>query len=445
MPSYLVLSMMAFALASAGASTFAASPYEIINLGTLPYPFQPGERWRTGSVGTAISPDGIVAGVSSSGEPVYPGLDPPMSTFVASPGSMQDRGRITYSDPRLRYLNEVYPSVTGINRSGEIVGASFVTYLTAPEFQPRSLPWRPTYFGDAPRAFLTDAGGIHDLGTLPGDNRSWALGISDDRQVIGVSQLVDVANVTRHRSFLYANGSMQDFGSLIDPDYGFTNPLAIEISASGRILAEAEINGQRQNFVYANGQVELLGPAHPEGLFQHISDSGDAFAGAISSGNLVQPVLFKDGVLHQLESFSFERPVFGGQTPIMLTFEARYLDVVGVTSSGQVFGHLDFWNALTGDYGPIPYLYHDGELSLLPELMNTDAWDIDSYAPLTRYLTITDVNDAGEISGIGALVNGGPRAFLMRPIPEPGSFLLALVGLAGFACYRLHSGSRQEK
>src|SRR5581483_6611707 len=64
-------------------------------------------------------------------------------------------------------------------------------------------------------AFLwTKRGGMIDLGTLPGDVYSQALGINDAGQVVGASY---GPSFSTSRAFIYENGTMTDLNALIPP------------------------------------------------------------------------------------------------------------------------------------------------------------------------------------------------------------------------------------
>lgn len=90
-------------------------------------------------------------------------------------------------------LGGPYSGANAINNAGHIVGHASVTPI-------------------AQHAFLYTAGdGMQDLGTLPGDGTSNALGINAFDQIVGYSQSADVLPT---RGFIYNNGVMQDVGTL---------------------------------------------------------------------------------------------------------------------------------------------------------------------------------------------------------------------------------------
>jgi probable HAF family extracellular repeat protein len=89
-----------------------------------------------------------------------------------------------------------------------------------------------------PHAFLwTRAGGIRDLGTLPGDVNSQGLGVNSSLQVVGVS------SGATNRAFLWENGVMQDLNSLVGPDFPDVLIVAQHINEDGVIVGRAVLHG----------------------------------------------------------------------------------------------------------------------------------------------------------------------------------------------------------
>jgi probable HAF family extracellular repeat protein len=80
--------------------------------------------------------------------------------------------------------------------------------------------------------FWTKAGGIQDLGTLPGDNISEATGMNNLGQVVGVS-------FPSSHAFLWQKGVMTDLNSLIAPASQFLLISTGDINDSGEITGQA--------------------------------------------------------------------------------------------------------------------------------------------------------------------------------------------------------------
>jgi probable HAF family extracellular repeat protein len=79
-------------------------------------------------------------------------------------------------------------------------------------------------------------GGRIDLGTLPGDAFSQALGINNWRQVVGISCTAGFANC---RGFVWQNGIMTDLNSLVAPGYSDQIYAAGDINDLGRITGQS--------------------------------------------------------------------------------------------------------------------------------------------------------------------------------------------------------------
>jgi len=105
-----------------------------------------------------------------------------------------------------------------INNQGQVVGVSGVR-------------------GDANfHGFLwTKATGMQDLGTLPGDANSTAIGINDAADVVGVS--LDAS--FNARAYLRQNGIMTDLNTLIPPNSSLSLLVACSINSSGEIVGVA--------------------------------------------------------------------------------------------------------------------------------------------------------------------------------------------------------------
>jgi probable HAF family extracellular repeat protein len=77
---------------------------------------------------------------------------------------------------------------------------------------------------------------MQDLGTLPGDAISEALGINDQGQVVGVSY---GAGFTNPRAFIWQNGVMADLNTLIPSGSSLSLQAAQEINDLGEIAGQA--------------------------------------------------------------------------------------------------------------------------------------------------------------------------------------------------------------
>jgi probable HAF family extracellular repeat protein len=78
--------------------------------------------------------------------------------------------------------------------------------------------------------------GMQDLGTVPGDANSLAIGINDAGQVVGAS--ID-ATLTNVRAFLRQDGKLIDLNTLVPAGYPLYLFTACKIDAAGEIIGLA--------------------------------------------------------------------------------------------------------------------------------------------------------------------------------------------------------------
>jgi probable HAF family extracellular repeat protein len=91
---------------------------------------------------------------------------------------------------------------------------------------------------------------ITDLGTLPGGMRSRALALNERGEIVGFSE----AEGAETHAFLYANGRMQDLGSL-----GKDPVRANAINNHGQIVGASGINAfARHAFLWESGKMKDL-------------------------------------------------------------------------------------------------------------------------------------------------------------------------------------------
>jgi probable HAF family extracellular repeat protein len=76
---------------------------------------------------------------------------------------------------------------------------------------------------------------MRDLGTLPGDSTSQALGINDRRQIVGTSCDADF----NCRAVIWRKGVIADLNALVASGYEDTVTTANDINESGRITGQA--------------------------------------------------------------------------------------------------------------------------------------------------------------------------------------------------------------
>lgn len=160
----------------------------------------------------ALNNHGQVVGISGD-------CDQAVGRFTARHAVMWDHGRLV----RLGDIGgQAWNTPVAINQHGDVVGFANVPGGATPgSFHAHAFLW-------------TRAGGMRDLGTLPGDTGSQALGINDRGQVVGVSY----GGTAGSRAFLWENGTMVDLNTRA-PGYGGHLVAANDIDDVGRITGQA--------------------------------------------------------------------------------------------------------------------------------------------------------------------------------------------------------------
>jgi probable HAF family extracellular repeat protein len=109
-----------------------------------------------------------------------------------------------------------------INERGDVVGFANASAAAGGSFDVHAFLW-------------TRGHGMRDLGTLPGDSTSQALGINDRRQIVGTSCDADF----NCRAVIWRKGVIADLNTLVASGYEDTLTTANDINESGRITGQA--------------------------------------------------------------------------------------------------------------------------------------------------------------------------------------------------------------
>ena len=274
-----------------------------------------------------------------------------------------------------------------INASGQVVGQA--------QYGSSS---NNTHVDDA---FLYD-GNLHDLGNLGGPSPS-SLGtaINDLGRIAGYASFGDG---TSH-AFLY-DGTMHDLGT-ID---GLPSSEGLGINNAGMVVGYAiDSSAHSRAFVYDGTMHDLgtLGGANSAAWA--INASGQVTGGATIAGDTELHAFLYDGTMHDL-----------GTLQAGWTSEA-----LGINASGVVVGdsYLNNNQVTSSSYHALVYDSAHGMR------------DLNSLVDPSLGLHLskaTGINDAGQITGYTS--NG--HAFILTPVPEPSTLVLAAlaaVGLAAFA------------
>jgi probable HAF family extracellular repeat protein len=289
----------------------------------------------------------------------------------------------------------------GVNNSGQVVGTSYVD-------------------GKA-QATLWNSGVTTSLGTLGGAD-SYALAINGSGQIAGGS----TNSSGQGHAFVYGGGSMEDVGAQWAGDWSS----AYDINQAGQVTGYGKLSqGGFRGFVWSadNGMTVLstLGGANSYGL--GINDAGQVVGQSSVASGYGHAFLYSDGVMSDLGTL-------GGASSF----------AYGINNFGDVVG-FSWWNGGSSSHA---FLYRGGVMVDLNDFI----------APLSGWelLEAYDINDAGQIVGVGAF-QGERLAFRLDPVfagaeaihnPEPGTLSMLVTGVLVFGMlYRLRrrrNSSRDE-
>ena len=128
-----------------------------------------------------------------------------------------------------------FSAATAVNDFDEVVGQSAAA-------------------GEVLHAFVWRHGVMADLGTLPGDNRSFATSINNRGQIVGWSGHSTGIIIDYTRPVLWTDGSVVDLSALIPANSGWVLDVAVAINSRGQIAGTGHRNGFARPF--------LLTPIH---------------------------------------------------------------------------------------------------------------------------------------------------------------------------------------
>ncbi|MGZ0077116.1 hypothetical protein [Methylomonas sp. YC3] len=276
-----------------------------------------------------------------------------------------------------------YANPTGINSSGVVVGNS------------------------AGRGIVYSNGVTQIIGGFSGSPySSVAYGINDAGQIVGSAWNAE----GNQRATIAGNGSLTDLGTLNGGQWSAGNA----INNSGQVTGESQTPNGGHAFITRNGQMVDLG----------------AFAWGVSRGYAINDLGQVAGTSHVTnnEKHAFITTLDDHMVDIGLSGYSS--EALGINNAGQAVGY--FGDNFGGSKRAFVTL--NGVMTDLNTLIAANiGWTL---------MTAYDVNNSGQIVGVGIAANGVQRAFLLNPIaavPIPAAIWLFGSALLGLVPLRLRA------
>jgi probable HAF family extracellular repeat protein len=305
-------------------------------------------------------------------------------------------------------------------------------------------------------AALYSNGAVTDFGTL-GGTFSHANAINSSGQIVGAADRADGV----HHAFLYSNGTMSDLGVLPGglPGVGAVSE-AFGINDAGQVVGTSALPNVNSvpafAFLYSGGTMGILGPGPPNvyvsGAFG-INSSGQAAGGSSPTFNTGVAVLYAGGAVFSLGTL---RP--GGNSGAdAINNSGEVVGSADVISGSGVYSHgFLYSNGLMTDLGSLDPFHTSfaNAINNAGQIVGTSFTSAGAeHAFLSNGTTMTDlnslidpgsgwdletasgINDAGQIIGHGLDPVDRSGGFLLTPVPEPGSMVLAALGFGGLIAW----------
>jgi uncharacterized membrane protein len=365
-----------------------------------------------------IADNGSVAGQS-----LHDALDP-LTGFPAPLAVLWKDGKIV----NLGTFGGNQSGAGAVNNLGDVVGAAL--NLTPDPF-PSRFPYLDFFFfgnGTESHAFLWRAGTMQDLGTLGGPD-SAAFLVNQKGQVAGASDVdFNVNPVTGGPTvhpFLWEHGRMIDLVAGAPPGmFGGTYGIAAWLNERGQALGTMNLTGDTtwHSFLWDEGVVRDLGTLGGINTTAqwltgngHVVGKSDVtvLCTACPAGDQKQlhhPFLWKDGVMTDLgllyaDNAGTAYSVNEKDQAVGVTTVCKAVD--DTDDSCNPPGYPSIYHSFLWENGSIVEL----QTLLLPGsgiTLSCEACELGAY----------NINDRGEIAGLGVLANGDSRVVVLVPCDE---------------------------
>lgn len=331
-----------------------------------------------------ISASGLMAGVSENGDtdPLIPSL-PELRAVLWRNGAITDLGILPGGG---------YESfATAVNGRGQVVGNA---QNTVPDDFSMAAPG---FLTTQTRAFLWQNGTMQDLGTLGTGSDAMAQFINERGQVVGWSYTSSAPNTSCPFFLPLALGSfiwdekngMRDIGNL-----GGTCAIATGVNDQGIVIGDnVDDKIVERGFLWNNSSIKDLGGTigGNQTTAEAINQAGQVVGVGTLAGELSYHATFWKhiGEISDLGTVDQDPCSF----PSSINSKAQ---IVGVSLPGCMF-----------DSNSRAFLWQNGSI-----------FDLNTLIPLGASLHLQwarDINDRGEIAGIGLDVDDNAHAFLLIP------------------------------
>jgi probable HAF family extracellular repeat protein len=344
----------------------------LTDLGALPGVNNSGTNW--------ISNSGLIAGGSENGaiDPIL-GI-PEHHAVLWKNGQIIDLGTLGGG-----YQSTAWTA----NSRGQVAGDSL--NLVPDPFNPA---------GTQERTFLWENGVMKDLGTLGGPDAG-VIGfkgnveMNERGQVVACSLTSSMPNPATGLPpvdpFLWENGKMLDLGSL-----GGTSGCAIYLNNRGQVVGYSNLEGDLAThpFLWDRGALTDLGTFGGSfGFANGINETGDAIGAATTQGD------------QELHAFRWRKGIL---TDLGTVPGDSCSSSFAVNAKGQVVGNSGDCSASFFDHA---FLWEDGGPMLDLNTLVAPGSGI-------QLVWAKDIDDRGQIAGLGILPNGDTHVIVLIPCQE---------------------------